>query len=175
MTSPRTTRTRPREPDPPRKVPGSRRAVGVQFDAGNECAVFVGQIAGRPAKACAEIRHLAARTDQGALRERIDYRQSSVMVLVVREQVLRRERIEITALRRQAREDLVARYRVAAVERQHVIVFDWLSCGMSLSVAVDGPQDSNAPCVTIKDHGRYPIIPQAPSPADKTTLDPERE
>jgi hypothetical protein len=86
-----------RKADPAREICRARRTMRIEFDAGDNGTVLMGEIARGTGQARAEIRDLAAAADECTFGQRVDYRQPAVMVLVVGEQIFRCESVEMAA------------------------------------------------------------------------------
>ncbi len=84
-------------PDTPRQFGCACNTRRRQFDAGDECAVAVRQITGRTAEAGAQVDDLGAGTNMRTPGQRVIGGSAAVMILIVREQIVRTQSLERAA------------------------------------------------------------------------------
>ena len=75
-----------------------------------------------PTEPCTEIRNPSPLTNPGTFRERLVRRETTIMVLVVRVEVLRLKAIQVAPMSPQFRDDLLGGNRVAGVEVEDMSV-----------------------------------------------------
>jgi hypothetical protein len=96
--------------------------------------VLMGKIARRPGQRGAEVGDLLARTDCGAIRQRVNRLEPAVMVLVVGKKVFGGKMRELTALRCEAGEDLVAGDGMAVVKSHYIVCWHRLPPGSPVEI-----------------------------------------
>src|SRR5579859_1174257 len=105
-----------------RQIGGACRPMRIEFDARHDGAVLLRKIARWTSQPGTKIGDLAAGPDAGSFGQRIHHGQAAIVILIEREQIFGRERIEMPALRLSTSENLFPRNRMPAVERQHMFL-----------------------------------------------------
>src|SRR5882672_8171031 len=100
------------QPNTPCQLGGTRNSRRCQLDAGDKCAVAMRQVTGRAAEPCAQVNDLGAGTNMRALGQCIIGDDAAIVVLIMREQLVRTQSIKSAARCLQLGEDDLRRYRM---------------------------------------------------------------
>jgi hypothetical protein len=104
------------QPNTSCQLRGTRNSRRRQFDAGDKCTIAVRQVTGWAAQSGAQVNDLGARAYMRALGQRIIGGDAAIVVLIMREQLLRTQSIKCAACCLQLGEDHLRRYRMTVVK-----------------------------------------------------------